>query len=232
METTISAGRVLLTGSNGFTASHIVQGLIARNYHIVGTVRSDKKAQDVIALHPSWKDHITWVCIADIGVADAYDEVFKDGPFDYIIHNASPVDFTVTDFQRSMIDPAVKGYASYLTTSTISMLRVMIEQPPFSRPRRDMEDLFSNELCYPAAQLALLIIYNPTAKPVSHIRRMTGIKFIVPYAIIRCNANSMIRLLPSTQLRRVMLLLHTSHPRLWPNKLPGSSWKQTNQVSI
>jgi nucleoside-diphosphate-sugar epimerase len=107
-----SAGKVLLTGANGFVASHIVQGLIARNYHIVGTVRSEKKAQDVIALHPSWKKHITWVYIADIGIAGAYNEVFKTGPFDYIIHNASPVDFTVTDFQRAMIDPAVIGYAS------------------------------------------------------------------------------------------------------------------------
>jgi nucleoside-diphosphate-sugar epimerase len=112
-----SAGRVLLTGANGFVASHIVQGLIARNYHVVGTVRSEKKARDVIALHPSWKDHITWAYIADIGIADAYDEVFKIGPFDYIIHNASPVDFTITDFQGGMIDPAIIGYAYYSTTS-------------------------------------------------------------------------------------------------------------------
>jgi nucleoside-diphosphate-sugar epimerase len=107
-----SAGTVLLTGANGFVASHIVQGLIALNYHIVGTVRSEKKGQDVILLHPSWKNHITWVCIPDIGIAGVYDDVFKIGPFDYIIHNASPVDFTVTDLQRAMIDPAVIGYAS------------------------------------------------------------------------------------------------------------------------
>jgi nucleoside-diphosphate-sugar epimerase len=107
-----SAGRVLLTGANGFVASHIVQGLIAQGYHVVGTVRSKAKAEEVVALHPSWKCHITWVYIADIGAANAYDEAFKTGPFDYIIHNASPVDFTVTDLQGQMIDPAVKGYVS------------------------------------------------------------------------------------------------------------------------
>jgi nucleoside-diphosphate-sugar epimerase len=112
----VSTGRVLLTGANGFVASHIVQGLIARNYHIVGTVRSEQKARDVIALHPSWKDHITWAYIADIGVTDVWEEVFKSGPFDYIIHNASPVDFTVKDFQLAMIDPAVKGYVICLTS--------------------------------------------------------------------------------------------------------------------
>jgi nucleoside-diphosphate-sugar epimerase len=104
------AGRVLLTGANGFVAAHIVEGLIANNYHIVGTVRSEAKAKEVIALHPSWKSHITWAFITDIGVANAYNEVFKMGPFDYIIHNASPVDFSVTDFQGQMIDPAVRGY--------------------------------------------------------------------------------------------------------------------------
>ncbi|KAF2821714.1 NAD(P)-binding protein [Ophiobolus disseminans] len=112
-----SSGTVLLTGANGFVAAHIVQGLIERNYHIVGTVRSEKKAQDVIALHPSWKKHITWVYIADIGARGAYDDVFKTGPFDYIIHNASPVDFTVTDYQGAMVGPAVRGTTALLQTA-------------------------------------------------------------------------------------------------------------------
>jgi nucleoside-diphosphate-sugar epimerase len=104
-----SASKVLLTGANGFLASHIVQELIKQGCHIVGTVRTEEKAQNVISLHPSWKDHITWVYIADIGAAHAYDEVFQAGPFNYIIHTASPVDFSVTDFEAQMIAPAVKG---------------------------------------------------------------------------------------------------------------------------
>jgi nucleoside-diphosphate-sugar epimerase len=44
-------GRILPTGVNGFIASHIVLGLIALNRQIVGTVRSEKKAQNSIALH-------------------------------------------------------------------------------------------------------------------------------------------------------------------------------------
>jgi nucleoside-diphosphate-sugar epimerase len=103
-------GRVLLTGANGFLGSHIVAGLIAKDFHIVGTVRSEKKAQDIIDLHPDWKSHITWAYIKDIGSPNAFDEVFQNmGPFDYVIHNASPVDFTVSDFQKEMIDPAVRG---------------------------------------------------------------------------------------------------------------------------
>jgi nucleoside-diphosphate-sugar epimerase len=103
-------GRVLLTGANGFLASHIVAGLIEKNYHVVGTVRSEKKGQNVIELHPDWKSHITWAVIKDIGVPNAYEEVFKNmGPFDYVVHNASPVDFSVSDYQKDMIDPAVRG---------------------------------------------------------------------------------------------------------------------------
>ncbi|KAF2025422.1 NAD(P)-binding protein [Setomelanomma holmii] len=103
-------GRVLLSGANGFVASHIVEGLIAQNYHNVGTVRSKKKAQDIFALHPDWTPHITWAYIADIGASSAFDETFEEvGHFDYVNHNASPVDFTVSDFKRDMIDPAMRG---------------------------------------------------------------------------------------------------------------------------
>lgn len=47
----------------------------------------------------------------DLDAENAFDHVFKDAktPFDYIIHTASPVTFTVTDFQKDLIDPAVKG---------------------------------------------------------------------------------------------------------------------------
>tara|TARA_R110002003_G_scaffold2027_1_gene23869 strand:- start:3247 stop:3573 length:327 start_codon:yes stop_codon:yes gene_type:complete len=103
-------GRVLLTGANGFLATHIVAGLISQNYSIVGTVRSPAKAHAIIALHPDWEPHITWTTIADISAPHAFDAVFRTaGPFDYVIHTASPVDFSVTDLQRDMIDPAVRG---------------------------------------------------------------------------------------------------------------------------
>lgn len=91
------AGNVLLTGANGFLASQVLSGLIERNYHVIATVRSAKKGQEIINLHPTWKDSITFAYIADIAAPNAYDEVLKDHTFDYIIHTASPVDFTITD---------------------------------------------------------------------------------------------------------------------------------------
>jgi nucleoside-diphosphate-sugar epimerase len=102
-------GRILLTSANGFIASHIVSGLIALNRHIVGTVRSEKKAQNSIALHYDQKSHITLAYISVIGLSNTFDEVFKSfGPFDCVIHNASPVDFKVSGFRKDLIDPAVR----------------------------------------------------------------------------------------------------------------------------
>ncbi|KAF2464776.1 uncharacterized protein BDR25DRAFT_380686 [Lindgomyces ingoldianus] len=60
-------------GTNGFVASHILFGLVERNYHIVATVQAE----------------------------GAYDEAFRDGGFDYIIHNASPLNFTMGSLLRT-----------------------------------------------------------------------------------------------------------------------------------
>jgi hypothetical protein len=78
----------------------------------VASVRSEQKAGEILELHPSWKKSLSFVFTADIRTPNAFDEVFKsdaDG-FDYIIHTASPVTFSVQDVQKDLIDPAVQGY--------------------------------------------------------------------------------------------------------------------------
>jgi nucleoside-diphosphate-sugar epimerase len=85
---------------------------LQRNYQVVASVRSEQKAKEILDLHPSWKDNLSFVFIPDVGAPNAFDEVFNsatDG-FDYIIHTASPVTFAVKDIQRDLIDPAVQGY--------------------------------------------------------------------------------------------------------------------------
>lgn len=104
-----SLGKVLLTGANGFVASHILEGLVERNYHIVATVRSEDKAKEILTLHPSWERHITFVYIPDITREGAYDETFATADFDYIIHNASPLNFSATDIHEEIIRPAIEG---------------------------------------------------------------------------------------------------------------------------
>lgn len=78
----------------------------------MASVRSEARAQEVLDLHPSWKSKVSFVIVSDIAADKAFNQVFEDAktPFDYIIHTASPVTFNVTDIQKELIDPAVKGF--------------------------------------------------------------------------------------------------------------------------
>ena len=74
-------------------------------------MRSKEKAADILKTHPSWKGKIEFAIVADFTSAKPFDELFINSktPFTYIIHTASPVNFHVEDFQKEMIEPAVKG---------------------------------------------------------------------------------------------------------------------------
>jgi nucleoside-diphosphate-sugar epimerase len=92
-------------------------------YQTTASVRSEAKAQEILKLHPDWKDKVTFVFVKDIITPGAFDDVFKqekDG-FDYIIHTASPVNFRVTDFQKDLIDPAVQGHVPNSITHAMEL---------------------------------------------------------------------------------------------------------------
>jgi len=103
--------RVFLTGASGFVASHILADLIESGYEPTASVRSDAKAAEILELHPAWKGRVTFVFVKDVAIPHAFDDVFRQekNGFDYLIHTASPVNFSVADFQKDLIDPAVQG---------------------------------------------------------------------------------------------------------------------------
>jgi nucleoside-diphosphate-sugar epimerase len=105
---------VLVSGGSGFVASHIVDLLIKQKYAVTATVRSPLKGEDILKLHPEWKDSISFAYIPDVAVEGAFDEVFRtaETPFTYIVHTASPVNFAVKDLKKDLVDPAVQGYGS------------------------------------------------------------------------------------------------------------------------
>ncbi|MCJ1439041.1 hypothetical protein MMC27_008431 [Xylographa pallens] len=110
---------VFLTGASGFVASQIMAGLVERGYLITASVRTLAKAGQVLALHPSWARQLTFVYVADVAQDGVFDDIFTKAkqPFDYVIHTASPVSFSVTDFQRDLIDPAVQGTVGILQSA-------------------------------------------------------------------------------------------------------------------
>ncbi len=105
---------VLLTGGNGFIASHILSQLISAGYAVTTTLRSPSKAQALLSTHPEWEHKIKFVYIPELTAANAFDEVFEKvaeggGGFDFVIHTASPVHFVVQDVERDLVEPAIKG---------------------------------------------------------------------------------------------------------------------------
>jgi len=108
--------RVLLTGASGFIASHILAQLLEQGYKVTATVRSPSKAQQILDLHPDWKENVTFAFVPDVIAPGAFNELFKSQTpgFSYIIHTASPVTFTVEDVKRDLIDPAVRGTTEIL----------------------------------------------------------------------------------------------------------------------
>lgn len=105
---------VLLTGGNGFIASHILSQLISAGYAVTATLRSPSKAQALLSTHPEWEHKIKFVYVPELTATNAFDEVFEKvtaggGVFDYVIHTASPVTFVVQDVEKDLVEPAVQG---------------------------------------------------------------------------------------------------------------------------
>lgn len=82
-----------------------------RGYLVTATVRSEAKARAVYETHPSWKGHVHFEYVTDLTRKDAFYGVFKNAsqPFDYVIHTASPMTFSVQDIENDLIEPAIQG---------------------------------------------------------------------------------------------------------------------------
>lgn len=108
--------RVLLTGGSGFIGAHILQSLIAKDFSVVTTVRSQEKAQQIRNAYPNLPaSKLDFSIVPDIAKPDAFDQaVVSSPPFSAVIHSASPFHFNVTDVQKELLDPAVMGTTGIL----------------------------------------------------------------------------------------------------------------------
>lgn len=106
----MTTAKVLLTGVNGYIGSHILDVLLSHGLSVRGVVRSQKKADQVRSDFPNAGRQPDFAIVPDIAVAGAYDEALRSDPeIRYIVHTASPLNYsggrTVADF----VDPAVQG---------------------------------------------------------------------------------------------------------------------------
>ena len=62
----IDAGKVLVTGANGFIAGWVIKTLLERGFSVRGTVRSADKIPRVQEVFPEYADHLELVVVPDI----------------------------------------------------------------------------------------------------------------------------------------------------------------------
>jgi nucleoside-diphosphate-sugar epimerase len=107
------AKTVLVTGSTGFIAKHIVLQLLNAGYNVVGSVRNLARGDEVVAaVSPHLTDtknldkRLRFVAL-DLTSDDGWDDAMKG--VDVLMHTASPFPMTQPDNGMELIGPAVDG---------------------------------------------------------------------------------------------------------------------------
>jgi len=117
----------LVTGASGFVGAHVLDLLLKRGYHVRGTVRSQRKADQILAQYPQYKGKLDFVIVEDISRENAFQGKL-DG-ISGIFHVASPFHFKVTTSNKvDLLDPAVNGTVGILkeAAKVPSVKRVVI----------------------------------------------------------------------------------------------------------
>ncbi|KAK3329374.1 hypothetical protein B0H66DRAFT_21086 [Apodospora peruviana] len=109
----------LLTGANSFVAAHIINALIRDGHHVTGTVRRASAGDEILALHPEWKDSLDIVVVEDITDQSAWDTIFTDNKFDHVVHVAAPLldNPANTDYDKHFLQPSVEGNLALLRSA-------------------------------------------------------------------------------------------------------------------
>ena len=114
-----SSHRILLTGANGFVASHILSQLLAApaKHSVRAVVRSPAKVDAIksfFANTPS--SQLDFAVVPDITVSGAFDSALAadNGAFDVVLHTASPYVYGQVKSASEFLSPAVKGTTEIL----------------------------------------------------------------------------------------------------------------------
>ncbi|CAL1708191.1 unnamed protein product [Somion occarium] len=111
---TVTSGKVLVTGANGYVATWIIKTLLEKGYSVRGAVRSEAKGAHTRNLFASYGDKFELCVVEDITKDGAFDDAVKD--VDAIEHVASPVTLSAVD-PNELIKPAVEGTRGILQSA-------------------------------------------------------------------------------------------------------------------
>ena len=96
--------KVFVTGASGFIAKHIVRELLAQDYDVRASVRSDKRKAELQGLFP---DTALEFATLDLTRDDGWQDALRG--CDVLIHTASPFPLTEPNDPQDLIRPAVDG---------------------------------------------------------------------------------------------------------------------------
>lgn len=108
----------LITGASGHLGLRTVLDALKANYHVRAAVRSQAKADAILAapsiaaLAPG--SALSFAIVPDISAPNAFDDAVKD--VNAIIHTASPL-AVGEDYERDIIEPAIKGTMAILSAA-------------------------------------------------------------------------------------------------------------------
>lgn len=119
---------VLVTGATGYVAGWLIKRLLEEGKTVHGTVRDLKnksKVKHLLALEKKLPGTLK-LFQADLLEEGAFDEAVKGCGI--VFHTASPFSSKITDPQRDLVDPAVKGTRNVLdaVNKTKSVKRVVL----------------------------------------------------------------------------------------------------------
>ena len=126
----MSKSIVLVTGASGHLGFRIVINALESGYHVRAAVRSQARANDILAAESVKKlnpgSSLSFIYITDILAPGAYDTAVKD--VTYIIHTASPLAEPSEDDEATIVKPAVAGTLNILEAAnkSPSVKRVVI----------------------------------------------------------------------------------------------------------
>ncbi|KAK4496708.1 hypothetical protein PRZ48_012691 [Zasmidium cellare] len=125
---------VLVTGANGFIASHVVSQLLDAGYQVLGTVRSSEKAQEVLKVHDSHQN-LNAIVVDNITDKTEYIDAINAAslaPPKAIIHLAAPFSYAVTNYESDLLRPAIKGTEAILDLAEHYQVKTVVHTNSFA----------------------------------------------------------------------------------------------------
>jgi uncharacterized protein YbjT (DUF2867 family) len=69
---------ILVTGSNGYVGTHVVESLLRNGYNVRAAVRSKSAAKETEQIHARYAAQLTTTIVPDITTTGAFDQAVKD----------------------------------------------------------------------------------------------------------------------------------------------------------